>query len=289
MATPVPRTLEKALNLLRIVVDDDGQRPFAELAQDVGLPASTAHRLGAALERYGFILRERPGRYLPGPGLMALARRVDERKVLARISRPVLRDLSQRWRQTVHLGVLEDSMVTYLAKSAHGPAAAFTREDMQLEAYCSGIGKVLLANLPPAARKRYLSEGPFVALTPNTIVDPEVLRQHLEQVEVQGWACDDAEVFEDLKCLAVPVRGADCSVIAAISISAPARTFEESRREQALAALRDAAIRIEQRMAGGAPSVYGSADLRSKSRRPVLLRSDANLIDPKPEFADATG
>ncbi|WP_158291564.1 IclR family transcriptional regulator [Marinicauda algicola] len=268
MPTPVPRTLEKALDLLRVVVEDGGQRSFSKLAQDVALPASTAHRLGVVLERYGFILRERPGRYLPGPWLMAFARRFDERTVLARISRPILRELSQRWRQTVHLGVLEDSMVTYLAKAAHGPAAEFTREDMQLEAYCSGIGKVLLANVSPAARARYLSDGPFVALTSNTIVDPELLRKHLEEVEVQGWAFDDAEVFEDLKCLAVPVMGADCSVIAAISISAPAPTFEGCRREQALAALRDAAVCIERRMAGRA--FVASSLLAPRSKSPLL-------------------
>jgi IclR family acetate operon transcriptional repressor len=180
--------------------------------------------------------------------LTAMARGIDEHRLLARVSRPVLAILSRKLRRTAHLGVLEDGMVTYLAKVAHGPAAAFTREDMQLEAYCSGIGKVLLARLSPAEREAYLGEGPFVALTQNTIVDPAELAEHLNQVRAQNYARDDAEVFEDLRCVAVPILRADGSAAAAISVSTTGPEADELREGQALAALQGAAAVIETKM-----------------------------------------
>lgn len=256
MAVSPPKTLEKALDLLAVVVADDGARPFADLAREAGLPFSTARRLGASLERQGYLTRERPGRYLAGPRLLALAHGVDERRRLARLARPGLKTLARRLRQTVHLGMLEDGMVTYLAKEARGSAAAFTREGMQLEAYCSGVGKVLLAHLPEPDREGYLGEGPFVALTPNTIVEPRELRSHLETVRGQGWAMDDAEVFEGLKCLAVPIH---CGgrVAAAVSVSAPAAMFDAAYETRVIAALKETARHIQARLEG---RVHGDDD-----------------------------
>ncbi len=250
MSTPVPQSLNKALDLLVRVIEDDGASALADLAQALNLPFSTAHRFSRALEARGLLIRERPGRYLAGPALLALSERIDSARILTRLSRAELRRLSRRCGQTVHLGALENGMVTYLAKEGGGGAAAFTREDMQLEAYCSGIGKVLLAHLSDEDRDRYLSEGPFVALTAQTIVDPAELADHLRLVRDQAWAIDDAEVFEGLKCLAAPVRRPDGVVIAAISVSASAEEFDEPYRLRTLAALRDTVAAVEARLRG---------------------------------------
>lgn len=248
MATPIPQSLNKALDLLARVIEDDGAHPLGDLARDLGLPVSTAHRFSRALEERGLLTRERPGRYLAGPALLNLAHRLDAGRILARLARPELRRLAKRTRQTVHMGVLEGGMVTYLAKEGGGHAAAFTREDMQLEAYCSGIGKVLLAHLAGEERARYLADGPFVALTSQTIVDPAALAIHLDIVRAQAWAIDDAEVFEALKCLAAPVKRPDGLVVAAVSVSAPAEDFDEPYRLRTLEALRETTAAIEARL-----------------------------------------
>lgn len=248
MATPIPQSLNKALDLLALVIADDGKHALGDLASDLGLPASTAHRFGRAFEARGLLARERPGRYLAGAAFLALAQGVNAARILARLARPELRRLSKLSGQTVHLGALEGGMVTYLAKEGRGQAAAFTREDMQLEAYCSGIGKVLLAHLPDEERARYLADGPFVALTAQTIVDPVQLGAHLDTVRAQAWAIDDAEVFEGLKCLAAPIRRADGRVIAAISVSAPANAFDDRYAHWTLNALQRTIAAVEARL-----------------------------------------
>jgi IclR family transcriptional regulator, acetate operon repressor len=138
-------------------------------------------------------------------------------------------------------------MVTYLLEESHGPAATFTQEGMQLEAYCSGIGKVLLAHLDEDRRERYLADGPFVALTPSTIVKPSALRDHLAIVKAQGWAVDDSEVFETLKCVAAPLRCSDGTVVAAVSISSPAGLADDAY-EHALVTLLEAVTTIEAKL-----------------------------------------
>jgi len=94
--------------------------------------------------------------------------------------------------------------VTYVVRE--GGTDLFTVEQMQLEAYCSAIGKILLAALPDAGLAAHRDQGPFVALTPNTITHPALLGQELLGVRDSWVAHDRHEVRSDLYCIAVPLR-----------------------------------------------------------------------------------
>lgn len=232
------RTLDKALDLLLALGADQGRRPFAQVADDVGLPFSTARRFGAVLESRGLIIRQQAGRYLPGPALLEIGEAMPRRRVFADLVRPILSLLSRQTGMTAHLGVLEDQMVTYVCKAGEG---VFTREGMQLEAYCSGVGKVLLASLADADLEQYLAAGALVALTPRTIIDPAHLREELAEVRRQGWAMEDGEVIEGLACLAIPLRDRKGHVWAAVSISGSQQRFNPRARTRHLLQLAKAA------------------------------------------------
>lgn len=212
-------SLEKALELLKRVVRDDGETPFTHFAGELGLPSSTAHRLLRTLEQHGLIVRISRGHFIGGLELANLVGMSDIHRVLIRVSRPILKKLADALKLTAHLGVLEDDMVTYLLKEDGGRKLAFTREGMQLEAYCSGIGKMLLSSLDKKKLEAYLSNGPFVALTSRTLTEPNVLRRELVQISHSRFSIDDGEVFDGLKCLAMPVFGFDGHAIAAVSVS----------------------------------------------------------------------
>jgi DNA-binding IclR family transcriptional regulator len=214
--------LEKALILFGRITRDRGRTALSELAADLRLPRSTLYRLTGTLQAFGLITRSARGHYDVGLKLADAMRGVTPAGQLARLSRPALQHLADASQATAHLGVLEDGMVTYLVKAVGkgaDAAAVFTRENAQLEAYCSGIGKVLLAWQENAAREQYLAAGPFVKLTGRTISDPAALRACLGQVREDGFAKDDGEAADDLFCLAVPVRQGGDAVPAAISIS----------------------------------------------------------------------
>jgi DNA-binding IclR family transcriptional regulator len=232
--------------LLEAILADRGGRPVGAIARDLGLPQATAYRLTGAIVARGLLVGCGQGRYLPGAAVTAAE--VDPRTVLARTAAPFLRRAARRFGQVAHLGVFEGGMVTYLVKAGSGSAAPFTREGMQLEAYCSGIGKMLLSHLPDVEQEAYLAGGPFIRLTANTIIDPAALRAHLRQVRRQGFALDEQEVADSLKCVAVPLHDQHGAVRAALSISAPPARLGGSRLAVARALLQDAAQGIEQRL-----------------------------------------
>ena len=219
MATPPLRSLEKALNLLARIAESGEIHSISALARQIKIPRSTAYRIAATLERSGLVTRLRRGYYLPGP--------------------------------SAHVGIFENGMVTYLLKAGRAAEAIFTREGTQLEAYCTGIGKVLLAALPVSVREEYLKSGPFIQLTVNTLTDPQKLRGALTVVADRGYAEDNAEMDSDLRCLAVPVRlGGD--VIAALSISTRSADEDSHTLLTHLDALRTAANLLSARLTSGA-------------------------------------
>lgn len=206
--------------MLRVVLRDRGHSTLTEIALREGLPLATAHRLAATLEAEGFIERQTKGCYLPGKAMIEAQRQqfTPEQRLASRLRRPLER-LAGRNGILLHFGVLDEGMVTYLVKENGGDEDLFTSERMQLEAYCSAIGKVLLAALPTEELDEYLEAGPFVPLTPNTITDPGAIRQELEVVRRAGYSFDRFEIREDLFCMAVPVTDFAGSTLGGISAS----------------------------------------------------------------------
>lgn len=88
-------------------------------------------------------------------------------------------------------------------------------------AYCTGIGKAILAYLEPDRLERYLAEVTLQSRTPRTITDRAVLRQDLRRVRARGWAIDDEEIFPGLRCVAAPIFGFDGRVAAGVSVAGP--------------------------------------------------------------------
>lgn len=233
--------------LLEAVVADGGRSSVAALARATGIPAASAHRHVAALVAAGYLVPAGYGRHLPGPKLRALAGMIDDRQIMTNAAAPILDRLAVRTGCVVQLGIFENDMVTYLVKTGQSAGDLFTKVGMQLEAYCSGIGKVLLAHIPAQARAEYLGGGPFIALTDQTITDPLLLRDELDQVAAQGFAVDDEEVVTGLQCVAVPVRNMRGDVIAAISASRATQIDNRRWQEQLLPFLCAAASEIGQR------------------------------------------
>jgi len=245
-------SLEKALLLFNRVLHDRGNTALKQLASDLGLSRSTLYRLAGTLQDFGLITRQSRGFYDIGLPLAARLQGVTWLNQLARLSRPLLQRLADDCGSTAHLGVLDDGMVTYVVKVASKAAAAgagFTRENAQLEAYCSGLGKVLLAWLPADAQDRYLAAGPFVPFTSRTMTDSRHLRECLDAARDNGFAQDDGEVADDLFCLAVPVAGPELAVHAAISISVDRATVHQRDHARDLARLRRCATDLSNRLA----------------------------------------
>lgn len=236
--------------MLEAVIAEGANRSVASIARDLGVPVATAHRQVVSLIADGYLARQERGFHVAGPRLLRLLGHLDEKQVIANCAAPVLHGLAGNLRCVVQLGTLEGDMVTYRIKTGEGAGDLFTRVGMQLEAYCSGIGKVLLAFLPENDREAYFATGPFPALTARTITEPGALRRELAQVREQGHAMDDGEIADGLQCLAVPIRSPDGRVLAAISASRSPAQGGACPLEVILAEIQAAAAKIEDILAG---------------------------------------
>lgn len=243
--TPPIAALGRSLAMLEAVLADREGRSVAAIGADIGFPRATAHRQVATLVAERFLVRLPGGRLGPGPRLLALLPMADEKQLIVAAAAPVLHRLAVKVGCVVQLGTLENDMVTYRLKTGQGAGDFFTRVGLQLEAYCTGIGKILLANLAEAEREAYLATGPFPALTANTITDPDRLRDELMRVRAQGFARDDEEIARGLSCIAVPVREAGGRVLAAISVSRASAMLDEKGSDPILDLLFDTAAQVE--------------------------------------------
>ncbi|WP_277969700.1 IclR family transcriptional regulator [Sphingomonas echinoides] len=239
---------DKMLDLLETLLGGNQNGSLRAAAETLGLPSSTAHRMAAALVRRGFIAPAQRGHYVSGMRLANLVARSNPQDTLEAVSRPTLRALASESGATTHLGIWDGEMVTYLVKQAGRGATLFTSEGGQLEAYCSAIGKVLLAHIDPAKRDAYLLAGPFIALTDRTKIDPADIQAELDEVARLGFALDQQEIAQDLFCIALPVRDANGAVIAAVSLSV---TGAAAKWVEPPAALRRCVATIERRLGTG--------------------------------------
>ncbi|MEQ8935419.1 MAG: IclR family transcriptional regulator [Amphiplicatus sp.] len=236
---------EKALDLLQEVIALGGEPFVPEIqSQKLGFPVPSLYRYLNVFLECGVLIRPRRGEYLLHPVFLASMEAYSAQGVLERVARSELEELSARLPATLHFGVLETDMVTYLVKVAGSGEELFTQERQQLEAYCSGIGKVLLAAQPEDVLTAYLSAGAFPALTPHTITDPAKIRLEIAATRARGYGVDGHEVHEDLVCIAAPVVSSKGVTLGAISAASKSIDLLGEERAATLALIKKSAARM---------------------------------------------
>jgi DNA-binding IclR family transcriptional regulator len=274
VATPKTRSVVKAFAILNSLKAGNEWPTSAELSRRAQLPEASGYRLIQTLEELGAVVRDRRGRYRPGMLLVSLSEGLTSEDLLREASYPILRELSARLGMTVHVGVLEEGMVTYVAKvDEFGRDAVLTKVGSQLEAYCTGLGKVLLAELPPNEFEAFLAEGDLIPLTEWTITDPIVLRREIAAIRSRQYAIDDREIVPDLRCVAVPIRGADGITIAALSASDIYTRMDPARQEELRAILHDAAGTIARKLYPCGLSLVRDRHFVPRIRRRTAVRA----------------
>lgn len=205
-----------------------------ELARRTQLSKSTTFRLLGMLERNGVVERAgsayRLGRAIQELGALPSA---PEQHEVRDLVTPFLADLYEATHLTVQLAVLSGSHVVYLNKlEGHQRLRTPSKIGGRMPAYCTAVGKVLLAFDPDAAEQALAA--PRHAWTPQTIVDEDALRYELSRVQRDGVALDAGESLATLSCLAAPIMGRDRKPVAAMSISGDAATFRAGNYEHVL-------------------------------------------------------
>jgi DNA-binding IclR family transcriptional regulator len=270
MATPKNQSVLKAFAVLKSFRNRDEWLTSSELSRRAQLPEASGYRLIQTLEQIGAVVRGPRGRYRPGMLLVSLSQNVAIGDLLREASLDIITGVAQKLNLTVHIGLLEGGMVTYIAKVCTPTSLSpHTRPGAQLEAYCTGLGKVLLAALPPDELDEFILDGDLVALTPHTITDRVQLRTELNRVKKYGYAIDNCEIRPDMRCVAVPIHDSEGRTIAAISATDHAERMTPGRQCEVRAALAGAARLLEGRVFPPAPDLGGIR--RHDSRRELVM------------------
>jgi DNA-binding IclR family transcriptional regulator len=181
--------------------------------------------------------------------LVELNRLLVAKMRLVEQAKPFLRELARRSAASAHLAVLRDWQVVYLDEEL--PSARI-RVDVHVgglaPAHCTALGKAILSHLDDTAMERFLAANGLPAYTRRTLTTKESLGEELRACRQRGYAIDDEEFHEGVRCLAAPVRDLRGKVVAAIGISGPAQRFTPSDLHSLSAQVMDVAARLSQRL-----------------------------------------
>lgn len=214
------QSAERALQLLEYLADA-GPSSLAAIAKELDLNKSTAYRFVNALVRQGYARQDPDTRtYALSFKVMELSAKVMQRIDLRAQVRPVLEATAEVTGETAHLAVLEDFEVVYVDKVEGAQAVRMAaRIGSRGVCHSTSLGKALLAGRPEDDWDRYLAVKDLVRRTPQTITSPAAFREELRRVRGQGFAVDNVENEEGIRCMAAPVRDHAGRVVAAMSIS----------------------------------------------------------------------
>lgn len=225
------QSLVRALALLNRVAEAQGEgATLTELAQQVGLPASTAHRLLTTLEQERYVRFDHEGRsWSVGVQAFMTGCAFTKSRSLGALARPHMRLLMENAGETVNLAVEDEGEAVYLAQvECRQMMRAFARPGSRAPLHASAVGKAMLSTMSDKTLSRILHQRGMPRLTPKTITTPSALRAELERVRASGYAVDDEEHAVGLRCIAAPIFDETGEAIAAVSTSGPmARIVEE--------------------------------------------------------------
>jgi len=271
------KSLRKAIRVLECFSLQEPRLSLSEIARRAKLPLSTAHRILATLREAGVVEQEgerdlyRLGLKLLELGSMVLANMEVHREAL-----PIIEGLARESGETVHLGVFDGFGVVSIEKmdSPHGLASQIT-VGRSAPAYCTAVGKALLAFQPEAVLEHICQQG-LTGYTRRTLTDPARLRKELEKVRTGGYAVDDEEHHSGVRCVAAPIRNHSGNVVASLSISGPAVRISKEAIPSLAQRVREVAGKLSARLGyKGEPAAPPgkSHQAPATTRRAVRLRT----------------
>ncbi|HEY7231001.1 MAG TPA: IclR family transcriptional regulator [Pseudolabrys sp.] len=244
-----PRNAARLVENMRRNVDNDGQEParggiqsigrafaileevarhrdgigLADLSKRVGLHNSTTFHLAKTMVSLGYLRQIKENkRYRIGRPLFALAASALDEKEMVSMATPVLDELARQTGESTHYASRMSDAVVVMARTPGPGAFQLTdRVGVVRPAYCTALGKVILAALLPDQLDRYLERVELRPFTSKTITSAQRLRRELQDVRKAGIAFDDGEFDKEMRCAAMPVYDFSGQVIGAIGISGP--------------------------------------------------------------------
>jgi IclR family pca regulon transcriptional regulator len=218
------QSLERGLAILSCFTSKRPVLGIADIADELGMSRSTTHRYVITLLALGYLEQGASRKYRLGLRVTDLGMSALNSTGLREHAQPYLEELRQRTSYSVSLAVLDGPEILYVDRArsfrrGQGQAGPDVRIGSRLPAYCTAMGKLLLANLPEADQRELIASMKLTKSGPNTITGKKALRDELDEVLDANFAVDDEELAKGLYSIAAPVRDEARDVVAAVDIA----------------------------------------------------------------------
>lgn len=214
----VSQAVQRATEIIELIAT--APRTLSEIARHFDVHRSTVFRQLQTLEQAGFVVHRADGTYNIGTRIISIAHQALESLDLRRIAHDEIRALQQRVGHTIHLAQLLENQVVYVDKVEGTDSVRMSsRVGRHVMPQCSGVGKVILAQLPPNRRDEILHDVEWIAYTATTFVSRESLDVELEGIRARGWGVDNGEFEDFVNCIAAPITNSTGAIVGALSIS----------------------------------------------------------------------
>jgi IclR family pca regulon transcriptional regulator len=219
------QSLERGLAILSSFTPGRQLIGTSELARELGLTRSTAHRYISTLSGLGYLQQDADTRrYRLGPRVVDLGFSAINSMDVREISTPYLQQLSDETGFTVNLGILDGTDVVYVercrtARPGQREIDLNLHVGSRLPAYCTALGKAMLAFLPEDERRALVAASDLVRRGPNTLTERDALLEDLERIRDTGIAVNNEELAYGLRSIATPIRSQSGGVVAAINLA----------------------------------------------------------------------
>lgn len=234
--TSLTQSVTRALSILKCFTDETPLLRVSDISARLDLTPSLVSRVLITLEHEGFVERdEETGFYRLGKSIIALSNVALNHNRLSAEALPEMQAVAAEWGLGVNLSVLDSDTIFYLANCDGRQAPrAYTLVGRRNPLHATGMGKVLLAHLPPEERPPCLDRLTLHSYTTHTIIERGSLEVELDRVYAQGWASEIEELALGRGCVASPIRDRMGNVVAALSVSGPLSALRWDERRQEL-------------------------------------------------------
>jgi IclR family acetate operon transcriptional repressor len=234
------QSLTRALDVLECLEETQGSLGVTEIARRLDLPAATVHRLVQALLARGYVRQLPDRRYNLGSRLSTLG--ASATSLVVRRAAPVLRMLAAETGESANLAMFTSGYAEYVGQAPGTRSMRmFTEVGRQVPLFCTGVGKAILASLPESEAERIASREPYEQHTPSTLMSPSALLRDIERIRETGYAIDEGEMEQGVRCVAVAFRA---PLLHALSVSGPTSRMTDDVIERAARLLTAAAEQL---------------------------------------------
>jgi DNA-binding IclR family transcriptional regulator len=248
------KSLAKALGILDLFLDNQGEMALSQIAKLSGLNKSTVSRIVSTLVKHGYLKqKEKRGNYSLGTIYLNFSGVVKEKLQLRSIAIPYLTKLSKQVHESIMIayGDGKEEVFTETFHDTSRPDNVLRivpEEGTGMPLHSTSLGKVLLANMPDEELEKYFNSKPRKYFTPNTITNINDMKNHLMSAKQEGIAFDDEEFSIGVRGVGAGLRDSEGKIVGAIAVVAPAVRLTRARMRELASDVKSCAMEISREL-----------------------------------------